>query len=44
MIRELCGGGLIQLPSSVDDFKSAETAPVLERLRASPPGSPPKSG
>jgi 4-hydroxyphenylacetate 3-monooxygenase len=36
MIRELCGGGLIQLPSSVNDFRSAEIAPVLERYIQSP--------
>ena len=36
MIRELCGGGLIQLPSSVEDLKSAEVAPVLERYVQSP--------
>jgi len=36
MIRELCGGGLIQLPSSVDDLRSAEIGPVLERYIQSP--------
>lgn len=36
MIRELCGGGLIQLPSSVEDLRSPEVAPVLERYIQSP--------
>lgn len=36
MIRELCGGGLIQLPSSVEDLKSSEIGPVLERYVQSP--------
>jgi 4-hydroxyphenylacetate 3-monooxygenase len=39
MLRELCGGGLIQLPSSRDDFLSEETAPDLERYVQSP-GTP----
>jgi 4-hydroxyphenylacetate 3-monooxygenase len=36
IIRELCGGGLIQLPSSVQDFRSEATAPYLERFVQSP--------
>jgi 4-hydroxyphenylacetate 3-monooxygenase len=36
MIRELCGGGLIQLPSSVEDLRAPETAEVLERYIQSP--------
>jgi 4-hydroxyphenylacetate 3-monooxygenase len=36
MIRELCGGGLIQLPSSVDDLKNPEISSVLERYVQSP--------
>jgi 4-hydroxyphenylacetate 3-monooxygenase len=36
MIRELCGGGLIQLPSSVEDFRSASTAETIERYIQSP--------
>jgi 4-hydroxyphenylacetate 3-monooxygenase len=36
MIRELCGGGLIQLPSSVEDLRNADIAPVLERYIQSP--------
>ena len=36
MIRELCGGGLIQLPSSVEDFHAPEIAAHLERYVQSP--------
>jgi 4-hydroxyphenylacetate 3-monooxygenase len=36
MLRELCGGGLIQLPSSRDDYLSDEIAPDLERYVQSP--------
>jgi 4-hydroxyphenylacetate 3-monooxygenase len=39
MIRELCGGGLIQLPSSRDDYQNEEIAPDLERFIQSP-GTP----
>lgn len=35
-VRELCGGGLIQLPSSVEDFRSQATAELLERYVQSP--------
>jgi 4-hydroxyphenylacetate 3-monooxygenase len=35
-IRDLCGGGLIQLPSSVDDFKNPAIAADLERYVHSP--------
>lgn len=31
MLRELCGGGLIQLPSSVEDFRNPEIAQHIER-------------
>jgi 4-hydroxyphenylacetate 3-monooxygenase len=36
MIRELCGGGLIQLPSSVEDLRSPEISSILERYIQSP--------
>lgn len=36
MVRELCGGGLIQLPSSVEDFRSRSTAAYLDRFVQSP--------
>jgi 4-hydroxyphenylacetate 3-monooxygenase len=36
MVRELCGGGLIQLPSSVEDFRNPEIAAILERYLQSP--------
>jgi 4-hydroxyphenylacetate 3-monooxygenase len=36
MFRELCGGGLIQLPSSVEDFGNPEIAEQLERYVQSP--------
>lgn len=36
MVRELCGGGLIQLPSSVEDLNSPEVAEILERYLQSP--------
>ena len=36
IVRELCGGGLIQLPSSVEDFRSADIAADLERYVQSP--------
>lgn len=39
MVRELCGGGLIQLPSSRDDFTGEQTAADLERYVQSP-GTP----
>jgi 4-hydroxyphenylacetate 3-monooxygenase len=39
IVRELCGGGLIQLPSSVEDLRSEETAPIVERYVQSP-GTP----
>jgi 4-hydroxyphenylacetate 3-monooxygenase len=32
----LCGGGLIQLPSSVEDLRSPETAEIIERYLQSP--------
>jgi 4-hydroxyphenylacetate 3-monooxygenase len=36
LVRELCGGGLIQLPSSVEDFTSADTQGDIERYIQSP--------
>jgi 4-hydroxyphenylacetate 3-monooxygenase len=36
LVRELCGGGLIQLPSSVDDFDHPEIAAALDRYVQSP--------
>ena len=36
MIRDLCGGGLIQLPSSVDDFANPAVAADVERYIQSP--------
>lgn len=36
MARELCGGGLIQLPSSVEDLRSPEVGAILERYLQSP--------
>lgn len=36
MVRDLCGGGLIQLPSSADDYANPEIAAELERYVQSP--------
>jgi 4-hydroxyphenylacetate 3-monooxygenase len=36
IVRELCGGGLIQLPSSVEDFQNEEIAAELDRYVQSP--------
>lgn len=36
LVRDLCGGGLIQLPSSVEDFHNPEIAPDIERYVQSP--------
>jgi 4-hydroxyphenylacetate 3-monooxygenase len=36
MVRELCGGGLIQLPSSSADFRAPEIAADIERYVQSP--------
>jgi 4-hydroxyphenylacetate 3-monooxygenase len=36
LIRELCGGGLIQLPSSVEDFVNPEIRSDVERFIQSP--------
>jgi 4-hydroxyphenylacetate 3-monooxygenase len=36
MVRELCGGGLIQLPSSAEDFRDPEVAELLEHYLRSP--------
>jgi 4-hydroxyphenylacetate 3-monooxygenase len=38
-IRELAGGGLIMLPSSVADFTNPEIAPYIEKTQQSPAGS-----
>jgi 4-hydroxyphenylacetate 3-monooxygenase len=35
-IRELGGGGLIMLPSSVDDFANSEIAPYIRKTQRSP--------
>ena len=39
LLRELCGGGVIQLPSSRDDFASPEIGPLIEKYIQSP-GTP----
>jgi 4-hydroxyphenylacetate 3-monooxygenase len=39
LLRDLCGGGLIQLPASVHDFDNPEVAEALERYIQSP-GTP----
>ena len=36
MVRDLCGGGVIQLPSSVDDYANPAIAADLERYVQSP--------
>jgi 4-hydroxyphenylacetate 3-monooxygenase len=36
IVRDLCGGGLIALPSSVRDYHNPEIAPDLERYIQSP--------
>ncbi len=36
MVRELCGGGLIQLPSSVEDLKSEDVFATLSTYMQSP--------
>ncbi|HEX6445147.1 MAG TPA: 4-hydroxyphenylacetate 3-hydroxylase N-terminal domain-containing protein [Streptosporangiales bacterium] len=36
IVRDLCGGGLIQLPSSVEDFDAPEIAEQIERYVQSP--------
>jgi 4-hydroxyphenylacetate 3-monooxygenase len=41
LVRDLCGGGLIQLPSSIEDYDNAEIAGELERYVQSP-GTPSK--
>ena len=38
-VRDLCGGGLIQLPSSIKDFDNPEIAEQVERYVQSP-GTP----
>src|SRR5919108_1153183 len=38
-IRELAGGGLIMLPSSVADFANPEIASYIEKVQQSPAGS-----
>ena len=39
-IRELAGGALIMLPSSVADFTNAELAPIIRKTQISPVMSP----
>lgn len=36
LVRELCGGGLIQLPSSRDDYSNKLIAPLIEKFVQSP--------
>jgi 4-hydroxyphenylacetate 3-monooxygenase len=36
LVRDLCGGGVIQLPSSVEDYANPEIAEQLERYVQSP--------
>jgi 4-hydroxyphenylacetate 3-monooxygenase len=36
MMRDLCGGGMIQLPSSVEDYANPEMAADLEKYVSSP--------
>ncbi|TAM00660.1 MAG: 4-hydroxyphenylacetate 3-monooxygenase, partial [Pusillimonas sp.] len=35
-LRELAGGGLIALPSSVEDFRNPETRKLIEKTQQSP--------
>jgi 4-hydroxyphenylacetate 3-monooxygenase len=35
-LRELAGGGMIMLPSSVEDFRNPETARLIEKSQSSP--------
>lgn len=35
-MRDLCGGGLVQLPSSVEDFRNPEAAADLDRYMSTP--------
>ncbi len=39
-LRELSGGGLIMLPSGVEDLRSAELRPLVEKTQRSPAASP----
>jgi 4-hydroxyphenylacetate 3-monooxygenase len=39
-LRELAGGGLIMLPASVEDLRSAETGPFIRRTQRSPVATP----
>jgi 4-hydroxyphenylacetate 3-monooxygenase len=38
-LRELAGGGMIMLPSSVDDFRNPEIAALIEKTQQSPAAS-----
>ena len=38
-LRELAGGGMIMLPSSVDDFRNPEIAGLIEKTQQSPAAS-----
>ena len=37
-LRELAGGGMIMLPSSLDDFRNPEIAALIEKTQQSPAG------
>ena len=38
-LRELAGGGMIMLPSSLDDFRNPEIAALIEKTQQSPAAS-----
>src|SRR5690606_36575306 len=38
-LRELAGGGMIMLPSSIDDFRNPELAALIEKTQQSPAAS-----
>ena len=38
-LRDLAGGGMIMLPSSVDDFRNPEIAALIEKTQQSPAAS-----
>ena len=35
-LRELAGGGMIMLPSSIEDFRNPEIAAIIEKTQQSP--------
>ena len=43
-LRELAGGGMIMLPSSVDDFANPEIAALIERTQQSPAANARREG